>query len=36
VVNAIQLNGRPLNDFKIDHSQIVAGGKLVFEMKKNL
>jgi predicted alpha-1,2-mannosidase len=32
-VKAIQLNGGTVTDFKIDHSQIVAGGKLVFEMK---
>ncbi len=32
-VSSPQLNGRPVTDFKMNHSQIVAGGKLVFEMK---
>ena len=31
-VKSVTLNGKPLNGFVIRHSDIMAGGELVFEM----
>lgn len=34
-VKSVSLNGIPLNDFYINHQQIMQGGELVFEMTKD-
>ena len=31
-VKSVTLNGRPVTDWKIRHSDIMSGGELVFEM----
>ena len=31
-VKSVTLNGKPVSDWKIRHSDIMAGGELVFEM----
>ncbi len=34
-IKKIELNGKPIKDWKITHQQIMNGGKLVFEMSAN-
>jgi len=34
-VKSVSLNGKPIKDFRIRHSDIMTGGKLVFEMTSN-
>jgi hypothetical protein len=33
-VKSVTLNGKPVTDWKISHSDIMRGGELVFEMGK--
>ena len=34
VIKSVELNGRKIKGYQIEHRQIVSGGKLVFEMEE--